>query len=104
MIDQAVANPPRFISEAITPGGDYAAAPAFGREPPVPQRFVWRDESLVTSEVVRAWRSTNVDRGDVYLSRHWYELRLADGRLAVVYYDRKARGTQRWWLYTLREP
>lgn len=51
---------------------------------------------------MRSWRSTNTDRGDTYLARHWYELTLIDGRTAVVYYDRKARrGKPAWWLYTL---
>jgi hypothetical protein len=39
-----------------------------------------------------------------YLARHWYALALADGREAVVYFDRKARrGAAVWWLYTLAD-
>jgi hypothetical protein len=73
-----------------------------GDEPPVPAAFRWHDETLRVSEIVRSWRSTNVDRGDTYLARHWYELVTLDGRHAVVYYDRKAlRNRPRWWLYTI---
>jgi len=43
-----------------------------------------------------------MDRGETYLARHWYELALAGGRRAVVYFDRHARrGQSRWWLYTI---
>jgi len=68
----------------------------------VPASFRWRDETLHVVEIVRSWRSTNVDRGDTYLARHWFEFIAADGRRAVVYYDRKAlRNRPRWWLYTI---
>ncbi|MFN2459517.1 MAG: DUF6504 family protein [Candidatus Velthaea sp.] len=60
--------------------------------------------SFDPSAMTRARRSTRTDHGDVYLARHWYEIECADGRRAVVYFDRQARaGAARWWLYTLEE-
>jgi len=93
----------QFVSEALTASAETIDTGGLGRgEPPLPKDFAWRDERLAVREVVRTWRSTTTDRGDTYLARHWYELALADGRIAVVYFDRKAhRGQARWWLYTI---
>ena len=93
----------QFVSEALTASAVTVETGGLSRgEPPLPNAFGWRGERLEVREVVRAWRSTNTDRGDTYLARHWFEIALADGRTAVVYFDRKAhRGQPRWWLYTI---
>ena len=91
-----------FVSEPLEPGGDFVDSAALSRgEPPLPRSFRWRTEHVVVRNVRRTWRSTKVDRGDSYLSRHWFEVETTDGRTAVVYFDRKARGADRWWLYTI---
>jgi hypothetical protein len=94
-----------FVGEAISGSDELVDTGAIGRgEPPLPRRFTWRDETLAVESIARTWRSTNTDRGDVYLARHWYALALEDGREAVVYFDRKARrGAATWWLYTLAD-
>ncbi|MGR4066039.1 MAG: DUF6504 family protein [Vulcanimicrobiaceae bacterium] len=78
-----------------------ASAP--GRnEPPLPGRFRWSEGELVVGSVLRSWTSAKEDRGDAYLARSWFEVRLEDGGTAVVYFDRKAKAAQpRWWLYTI---
>jgi hypothetical protein len=93
----------RFVSEALAPSGERLDSPALSQgEPALPRRFRWHDDDLVIAGVRRTWRSTNTDRGDTYLARHWYEAILDDGRIAVIYFDRKARaGQPRWWLYTI---
>ena len=95
----------RFVGEPLAPSGEWRDSPALSRgEPALPQRFRWHDDDLVIAGVRRTWRSTNTDRGDTYLARHWYETTLHDGRVAVIYFDRKARaGQPRWWLYTIAE-
>jgi hypothetical protein len=92
-----------FVSEALVPGDDFLNTPALSAgEPPLPRRFRRHDDEFVIAELVRTWRSTNTDRGDTYLARHWYEVRTADGRTATIYFDRKAkRGAARWWLYSI---
>jgi hypothetical protein len=94
---------PDFVSEALRASAECVDNGALSRgEPALPKEFGWRTERLVVRGVRRTWRSTNTDRGDTYLARHWYEVELDDGRVAVVYFDRKARReTPRWWLYTL---
>ena len=91
------------MSEALGASSDHVATGALSRgEPPLPREFTWHDERLVVRDVVRTWRSTITDRGDTYLAKHWFEIALEDGRVAVVYFDRKTRRSQpRWWLYTL---
>jgi hypothetical protein len=95
----------RFVSEALSASADHVDTGSQSRgEPSLPRAFGWHEDRLVVREIVRTWRSTTTDRGDVYLAKHWYELRLDDGRVAVVYFDRKTRREQpRWWLYTISE-
>ena len=73
--------PARFISEVLGAAAERIENGALSRgEPALPARFSWRTESLAVREVVRTWRSTNTDRGDTYLARHWYEV---DSRTAA---------------------
>lgn len=102
---QRDAEGPRFVSEALVPGSEFVDSAALSSgEPPLPRRFRWRGDDLVVGEVLRTWRSTVTDRGDVYLARHWYEIDTADARRAVIYFDRKARTKARWFLYTIADP
>jgi hypothetical protein len=96
---------PRFVSEALSASAECIDTGALSRgEPPLPAEFGWHGERLAVERVVRTWRSTTTDRGDTYLARHWYEIVLSDGRVAVLYFDRKANhGRARWWLYTLAD-
>ena len=91
-----------FVGAPLEPSPEYLNSPALSAgEPPLPASFRFRNEVLIVSEVLRTWRSTTTDRGDDYLARHWYEVRTADKRIAVIYFDRKAaRGKPRWWLST----
>ena len=92
----------RFVSRPIAPAGDGFLVPASGGEPPVPRAFRWDRKTLTVAAVLRSWRSTKTDRGDVYLKRHWFELQTEDGERIEVYYDRESRrGESRWWLYTI---
>jgi hypothetical protein len=94
----------RFVSEPLhAADAEYLTSPALSQgEPPLPRRFRWRKEEIEIAEITGTRRSTKDDRGDTYLAKHWYEVRLADGRDAVIYFDRKVkRTTPRWWLYSI---
>src|SRR5476649_1216178 len=92
----------RFVGESIAPDASFDPVTISHGEPSLPSSFHWRNEVLGIVNTIRAWRSTKIDRGEAYLARHWYEVVLADGRKAVVYFDRHARrGKSRWWLYTI---
>jgi hypothetical protein len=96
-------NQRRFISrpiEAIDAAFDNDAS---GRvEPALPAAFHFDDETLTVRTQLRSWRTNKDDRGDTYVKRHWFEFETADGRRAIVYFDRGAkRGAPRWWLYTI---
>ena len=94
----------RFVSAPIRPDGDELATPAAGGEPPLPAAFDWQGRTLRVASIVRTWRSTKDDRGDVYLKRHWFEILTPEGARAQLYFDRGARrGAARWWLYTIDE-
>lgn len=92
----------KFVGQSIAPAGDGFLTPASGSEPPVPRAFRWNGRTFDVSAVLRSWRTTRTDRGDVYLKRHWFELETTSGEKLEVYFDREARrGAPRWWLYSL---
>jgi hypothetical protein len=94
----------RFVSEAIEALGGFDTAPMGHGEPGLPPAFRWGDEELTIRGVRRKWRGTKEDRGDIYLKRHYFELELADGRIATIYFDRQAKpNAARWFLYTIAE-
>jgi len=94
-----------FISEAIVPVADAFDPRAISAgEPSLPPAFTWRGRSLEIADVRRTWRGLKDDRGEMYLKRHYFEVSLTDGAVAVVYFMRQAkRGAPRWFLYTLDE-
>jgi len=74
-------------------------------EPALPSAFQWKDGELTVRTLLKTWRSTRVDRGDVYLARHWFEVEADDGRRAIIYFERQARrNAARWFLYTIEDP
>jgi hypothetical protein len=95
--------PRQFISEEILPvPGAFDPSTIARGEPALPPEFTWRHEPLVVRTVLRTWRTTKVDRGDTYVKRHYFECEIADGRTAVIYFERQARRTEpRWHLYTI---
>ncbi|HEX3368065.1 MAG TPA: DUF6504 family protein [Candidatus Cybelea sp.] len=94
----------RFVSAPIVAAANGFVTPPSGSEPPVPRLFRWRERTLEVASVLRTWRSTKTDRGDVYLKRHWFELQTATGAKLEVYFDREARrGAPQWWLYAIDE-
>lgn len=96
-----------FISEAITPAAGVSDASAMARgEPGLPTQFAWRGRQYQLAAVLRAWKTSAPDRGELYLRRHWYEIRTACGLEMILYCERQARKGKdpkgRWFLYTLR--
>ena len=102
-----------FISEPITPWPGTFDARAMGRgEPGLPRRFDWRGQSYEIVEVLKAWKDSSREGGraggELYLRRHYYELKMADGSIWTVYFVRQppAGGSarQRWFLYSMMPP
>jgi len=94
-----------FVSEPIVPVADAFDPRAISAgEPSLPPAFTWRGRSFTIAAVRRTWRGYKEDRGDTYLKRHYFEVGLTDGAVAVVYFERQAkRRAPRWFLYTLDE-
>jgi Family of unknown function (DUF6504) len=91
-----------FVGKAIVPEGALDVATLAQGEPSLPAAFTYGGERLEVRALRNRWRSSKDDRGDTYVKKHWFEFEAADGRIAVVYFDRSARkGAPRWWLYTL---
>ncbi len=99
----------KFISEAIEPvGGEFDVAAMAAGLPGLPERFKWRGEELVIAEVIDTWKGTGpaLERiKDRYLRKHWFHVRLTDGRELKLYFERQPRtagSKTRWWLYTIQ--
>jgi hypothetical protein len=99
----------RFVSEPIRPAEDsfvFAGTPA--GEPPVPQRFTWRDTEYTVAEVLERRRETGPcthGSGELYARKHWFRVRTTTGEVMNLYFERHARSRaerkKRWWLYSV---
>ena len=96
----------QFVGQPLRPiGAAFDPAIMSHGEPSLPAAFAWNEQELKIRSHLRKWRSTKTDRGDVYLARHWFEIEVDDGRIAVVYFERQAKkNAPRWWLYTIEAP
>jgi len=99
-----------FISERLVPlAGSADPASMSAGEPGLPTAFTWRGKPLAVAAVRRKWRETGLCRNgsnEAYLRKHWYEVEIADGRVARLYFERQGRPPnrrQRWWLYSIGE-
>ena len=99
-----------FISESITPSGPMNAARMGRAEPGLPRSFRWRGESYGVASVEATWKESSREGGraqaDLYLRRHYYRVRMKDGAVWTIYFERQTpRGRdpkRRWFLYTVK--
>jgi phosphoribosylglycinamide formyltransferase-1 len=102
--------PERFISEAIKPLTETAdtSRMAIG-EPGLPQKFVWRDRTIIVTSVLRSWREIGKCRHgspEMYVRKHWYEVATDSDGIMKLYFERQPRRGKkgaRWWLFSIRE-
>ena len=101
-----------LISEPITPHpGTFEATRMARGEPGLPGGFDWRGCSTKVVELIGAWKESSREGGraggDLYLRRHYYRLRMSDGRLWIVYFvrqtPRSGNPKARWFLYTIED-
>jgi hypothetical protein len=99
----------QFVSEAIQPAtGTFDTGGMTRGEPGLPQQFLWRDRTYAVAEVLEVWKEQGPCRngsGEMYLRKHWYRIRTAQGPEMTIYFERQARSKResrkRWWLYTV---
>ena len=100
-----------FISEAIKPKVDAidTSRMAVG-EPGFPTEFVWREKTVQVDKVLRTWRETGPchhGSGEMYVRKHWFEVKTTDGRQMKIYFERQVRPgaskKDRWWLFSVEE-
>jgi DNA polymerase-4 len=96
---------PRLVSEEIQPEGGAFDAVAMARgEPGLPPAFAWRGVVHGVAVRLRSWKGFRPDTGspEMYLRRHYHELRMEDGTTWVVYCLRQTGSRQaarhRWFL------
>ena len=101
-----------FVSESITPlEGTFDTARMAQGEPGLPGGFRWRAETFHIIERLGAWKESTREGGraggELYLRRHYYQLRMSDQCVWTVYFTRQPTGQgnpkTRWFLYTRDE-
>lgn len=98
-----------FISEPIQPLGPERDTSTMSRGlVGLPRAFTWRGQTLEIAAIRDRAKVTMPERhkagNEVYLKRESFEIELADGRIASIYFERQSRGgsrKQRWFLYTI---
>ena len=98
-----------FVSEQIVPvAGTFDTAVMATGAPALPGRFRWRDTEYTVAEVIKAWKESGPDKGhtaEIYLRKHWFEVRTTDGPIMTIYFERQPRSKhdakKRWWLYSI---
>ena len=98
-----------FISEEILPvAGTFNPAAMATGAPGLPARFCWRDTEYTVAQVNKVWKESGPDKGhtaEIYLRKHWFEVRTTDGTIMTIYFERQPRSKReakkRWWLYSL---
>jgi phosphoribosylglycinamide formyltransferase-1 len=101
----------RFVGEALAPVADtFDTGRMAAGGPGLPRAFVWRGETLEIAAVERTWQETGPCRHgspEVYVRKHWFEVRARGGTVLRLYFDRRprgGRGAARWWLFSIRTP
>ncbi len=110
--------PLHFFDEPIHVAFD--KPPVREKTPPCPNRFTWRDESYVVTEMLSAWsdftrrgkmsrnmRPAHValasGRGSLNVGRFYFRVRTQGGRIFDLYYDRAIKDVDHtqgeWFLY-----
>jgi hypothetical protein len=101
---------PELISEPITPHPGTSDTSRMGRgEPGLPSGFVWRGTSYDVLEELEAWKESSREGartgGQLYLRRHYFQLRMSDDTIWTVYCTRQTPRSgdpkKRWFLYTI---
>jgi len=100
-----------FVSEPITPHkGTFATQPMASGLPGLPLGFDWRGDSRSVVEVLGTWKASSREggrpRGELYLRRHYFRLRMSDESVWTVYFIRqasKSSARQRWFLFSIDE-
>ena len=98
-----------FISEQIVPvSGTFDPAAMATGAPALPARFRWRDTEYTIAEVLKTWSQSGPDKGhtaEMYLRKHWFEVRTTDGPIMTIYFERQPRSKhhakKRWWIYSI---
>lgn len=110
--DAGLALPPpeRLVSQPIRPvdPGDALIAWTVG-EPLLPKAFLWQQATIRLEQCLEKWKeSAAAEGGERYVRKHWYRVRLADGRVAKLYClrrpDHRRKAALRWRLFSLAEP
>jgi hypothetical protein len=98
-----------LISEPLQAAGGFDTSAMSAGEPGLPAAFGWRGRTWGIQGVRRKWKESTREggraTGELYLRRHFYQLRMESGAIWTVYFERQPpRGrprAPRWFLYTI---
>ena len=108
----------RFLGEPVEV--EFDVPPTLSKSPSCPQRIVRRGQTMAVVELLEAWRDFKrrgrmaanlqpehllraAERGSWGVGRFFFRVRVEDGRVFDLYYDRAPQGTEQragsWHLY-----
>lgn len=108
----------RFLGEPVTV--EFDEQPTLTKAPTCPQRIVWRGQTIAVVELLEEWRDFRrrgrmaanlqpehalraAERGSWGVGRFFFRVRVQDGRVFELYYDRAPQSTEQragsWHLY-----
>ncbi|MEW6521802.1 MAG: DUF6504 family protein [Thermodesulfobacteriota bacterium] len=101
----------RFVCEPLKPVAETCdPGPMAIGEPGLPRQFVWRGRLIDIVAVLHTWRETGRCRHgspEMYVRKHWFEVKTANDGIMKIYFDRQARrghkSAARWWLFSIRD-
>jgi len=103
--------PERFVSEPLKPTTETSDPGRMASgEPGLPRQFIWRGRIVEIIAVLNSWKETGPCRHgspELYVRKHWFEVKTTDSRIMKIYFDRQARrghtSAARWWLFSIRD-
>ncbi len=100
----------RFISEMIQPADQsFDTSRMMMGEPGLPKSFNWRNKQLKIIRVIKQWKETGRcthSASEMYLRKHWYEVKLDTGEGARIYFQRQSKSNNkksRWCLFSIEK-
>ncbi len=95
--------PRELVSEPLEPDpGSFSRDGVPAGAPAWPLRFRWRDRDYAVAAIERVWKTTNASpytTGDIYVRRHYADVRTACGERLRIYADRSGR-RGRWMVHS----
>jgi len=107
-MSQSAVKHEEFVSEQIVPMvGTFDASAMSRGEPGLPGGFTWRNTRYAVGRLMSKWKTSSLERGELYLRRHWFRIETTTGEHMTLYCQRQTKNPKkpqaRWWVYSVTQ-